>query len=164
MRAVGTVTGQGTQDGGGRPSRWRPRGEQGASALELSLVAPFLLLFIFLAIQAGLFFYGRAVAQQAAREGVSSLRLAQTPELSSAVQNDVQTAVENYARAVGRESLLDPEATATYDADDSGKVSVTVKGKVISLVPGLTLTVTQRVSGEIERFEGDTPLTPIGQQ
>ena len=138
------------------PPRRRLRGDRGASALELTLVAPGLLVFIFLTIQAGLYFYGRAVAEQAAREGVSKLRLAQTEQISDAVRADVQTAVEAYAVAVGRETLLDPEATTTYDAAD-GTVSVTVKGTVITLVPGLDLTITQRVFGQIERFEGNLP-------
>lgn len=137
------------------PSR-RLRGDRGASALELTLVAPGLLVFIFLTIQAGLYFYGRAVAEQAAREGVSRLRLAQTEQISDAVRADVQTAVEAYAVAVGRETLLQPKATTTYDAG-SGKVSVTVTGDVITLVPGLDLTITQQVFGEIERFEGNLP-------
>ena len=145
-----------------RPVRSRPggvrtrrlRGDRGASALELTLVAPGLLVFVFFSIQAGLYFYGRAVAEQAAREGVSRLRLAQTTTISDSIRDDVQTAVEAYAVAVGRETLLEPEATTTYDAD-SGKVSVTVTGSVITLVPGLDLEVTQRVFGEIERFEGD---------
>lgn len=132
----------------------RLRGDRGASALELTFVAPALLLFLFFAIQAGLWFYGRAVAEQAAREGVSRLRLAQTEAVSDAVSADVQSAVERYASAVGRETLLAPRATTTYDAE-GGKVSVTVEGSVITLVPGLDLRVTQRVFGEIERFEGD---------
>ena len=147
MRAVGGAASAGPR---------RLRGDRGASALELTLVAPGLLVFIFLTIQAGLYFYGRAVAEQAAREGVSKLRLAQTEQISDAIRADVATAVEAYAVAVGRETLLDPEATTTYDAG-SGTVSVTVKGDVITLVPGLDLTITQRVFGEIERFEGNEP-------
>ncbi len=138
----------------GRASPERRRGDRGASALELTLVAPTLLAFIFFSIQAGLYFYGRTVAEQAAREGVSKLRLAQTETISDSIRGDVQAAVEAYARAVGRETLLNPQATTTY-SDATGVVSVTVSGDVITLVPGLDLTVTQRVFGEIERFEGD---------
>ena len=136
--------------------RSRFRGDRGASAIELTLVAPGLLLFIFLSVQAGLFFYGRAVAEQAAREGVSKLRLAQTEAVSDGIRDDVQRSVEAYASIVGRESLLKPKAVSTYDAAN-GKVSVTVTGDVITLVPGVDLTVTQRVFGEIERFEGRQP-------
>lgn len=132
----------------------RLRGDRGANALELTLVAPGLLLLVFSSVQAGLYFYGRAVAEQAAREGVSRLRLAQTADVSTAVRADVQTAVEAYAAAVGRETLLDAAATTTYDAVD-GTVSVSVEGSVITLVPGLDLRVRQRVFGEVERFEGD---------
>lgn len=136
------------------PIRRRLRGDRGASALELTFVAPGLLLFIFFSIQAGLYFYGRAVAEQAAREGVSKLRLAQTEAICAGIGADVEAAVEAYAAAVGRETLLDPKAT-TACPDTDGKVSVTVEGRVITLVPGLNLRVTQRVFGEIERFEGD---------
>lgn len=134
----------------------RLRGDRGASALELSLVAPGLLLFIFFSIQAGLFFYGQTVAQQAAREGVSKLRLAQTSAICSTIQDDVKASVEAYAVTVGRETLLDPDATIGCPPTvEEEKVTVTVTGDVISLVPGLQLTVTQSVQGEIERFEGD---------
>lgn len=118
-------------------------------------MAPVLLLVIFFAIQAGLFFYGRAVAQQAAREGVSQLRLAQTTQISDGIRDRVQESVERYAQIVGRETLLEPKATTTYDAN-AGTVSVSVRGTVITLVPGVTLHVTQQVVGQIERFEEDT--------
>ena len=134
----------------------RCAGDGGVSALELTFVAPGLLLFIFSAIQAGLFYYGRTVAVQAAREGVSQLRLAQTQDLCEQVQSQIDQAVERYADAVGKETLLAPKATADCVAAD-GKISVEVRGSVISLVPGLKLNVAQRVYGEVERFEGNTP-------
>jgi len=130
------------------------RTDRGASAIELAIVAPTLLLLIFFSIQAGLFYYGRVVAQQAAREGVSVLRLAQNERIADGVRAQIQDNVEGYSRAVGRETLLDPTATSTYD-DLDGTVSVTVTGQVISLVPGLDLTVRQRVDGTVERFDRD---------
>lgn len=135
------------------------RDDRGASALELSLVAPGLMLFIFFSIQAGLFFYGQAVAQQAAREGVSRLRLAQTVEICKDIRTRVEESVEAYASGVGRETLLAPKATVACrpDPGDDEKVSVTVEGRVITLVPWLDLRTTQVVFGEIERFEGNEP-------
>ncbi len=109
---------------------------------------------IFFSIQASLYYYGRVVALQAAREGVSVLRLAQNKQIADGVRDEIQDNVEGYSRSVGRETLLDPKATSTYD-DVDGTVSVTVTGQVISLVPGLDLTVRQRVDGTVERFDRD---------
>ncbi len=130
------------------------RDDTGASALELALVAPALLLLIFFGIQAGLFYYGQTVAVQSAREGVSLVRLAQDEAQAAELAPLAQEKAESFAAAVGRESLLDPEAVVDYDAL-TGRVSVEVTGRVITLVPGLDLTVTQQAFGEIERFEGD---------
>lgn len=133
--------------------------DRGASAVELAIVAPALLLLIFFSIQASLYYYGRVVAQQAAREGVSVLRLAQTEAIAEGAKAEVQRNVEDYAASVGRETLLDPVADSRY-LEDEGTVWVSVEGQVISLVPGLDLTVTQRVDGTVERFETDERLRP----
>ncbi len=123
------------------------------SAIELAFVSPALLVLIFLSIQAGLYYYGRVVAQQAAREGVSLLRVV-PEEFEREAEADVEEGVADYARTVGRESLTSPVAVADYDADE-GIASVVVTGEVITLVPFLELSVTQRVEGTIERFEAD---------
>jgi Flp pilus assembly protein TadG len=136
--------------------RGRARTESGASALELSFLAPGLIFLIFLVIQAGLFFYGRTVAIQAAREGVSQLRLAQTEDQYAQIEADVERNTENYATSVGREALLAPQAVAEphYGRDDAF-VTVEVSGQVITLVPGLELTATARAQGRVERFAPD---------
>ena len=137
---------------GGR--RARPAGDRGASAIELAFVAPVLLMLIFFSIQTSLWWYGRTVALQAAREGVSQLRLAPTEADYRQIVGPVTDRTERFAIAVGRESLLRPEATPEYD-DAAGRVSMRVTGAVITLWPGVDLTVTQEAFGEIERFEGD---------
>ena len=128
--------------------------ERGASALELAFLAPALLLLIFFSIQGALFFYGRSVAIQSAREGVSQLRVAQDAQTYDDLKPHVISNVKNFAHNVGREALIAPDVVPTYD-DQQGRVSVTVTGDVITLVPGLHLTVTERAYGSIERFEGD---------
>lgn len=135
--------------------RSRRRDDSGASALELSFIAPGLIFLIFFCIQGALFFYGRSVALQAAREGVSQLRLAQDEATYDDIRPGVVSNTEQFAIDVGREALLDPIATPSYD-DDAGRVQMTVTGRVITLVPGLDLTVTQSAQGPVERFEGDT--------
>lgn len=132
------------------------RPDEGASAIELTFLAPALLALIFFAIQAGLWWYGRDVALSAAREGVSQLRLAPDAGTYAQIRGTVVANTEQFAVAVGRESLLNPTATPTYD-EATGRVSMTVTGSVITLWPGSQLTVTQQAFGEVERFEADLP-------
>jgi hypothetical protein len=96
------------------------------------------------------------VAIQAAREGVSQLRLAQDESAYRAIRSGVVANTESFATSVGRESLLDPVAVPGYD-DAGSRVSMEVSGRAISLVPFLQLTITERAFGPIERFEGDQP-------
>ncbi|MFT4082983.1 MAG: pilus assembly protein [Nocardioides sp.] len=132
--------------------RARSRDERGVSAVEMAFIAPGLIFLIFFCIQGALFFYGRNVALQAAREGVSQLRLAQDQATYSQIRGDVVDSTERFARTVGREALIDPDATPGYSGD---RVSMTVTGHVITLVPGLHLGVTERAEGEVEKFEAD---------
>ncbi len=134
----------------------RTRSEHGVSALELSFLAPGLIFLIFFVIQAGLFFYGKSVAIQAAREGVSQLRLAQTVDVYADIRPDVVRNTESFATQVGREALLDPAATPSYD-EVAGRVAMEVRGSVITLVPGLDLEVSARAEGAVERFEPEEP-------
>lgn len=134
----------------------RPRDERGASALEMAFIAPSLIFLIFFSIQGALFFYGRNVALQSAREGVSHLRLAGDRESYEAIRGQIEAGTAGFARNVGREALISPTVTSSYD-EDAGRVSVTVTGDVITLVPFLELSTTQRAEGPVERFEGDSP-------
>ncbi|MGF7238103.1 MAG: TadE/TadG family type IV pilus assembly protein [Frankia sp.] len=131
------------------------RDDRGSSALELSIVAPALLFLIFFMIQAALWLYGRNVALQAAREGVSQLRLVQPTENIAAANRSAQDRTARFARQVGGETLIGTTATSAYNTDGSGRVSVTVEGRTISLLPGVSLHVTQTASGEIEQFDPD---------
>ncbi|GAB7190330.1 hypothetical protein NUM3379_10360 [Kineococcus sp. NUM-3379] len=137
------------------------RREEGSAALELAFVAPALLLLVFTTIQVGLWYSGRSVALQAAREGVSQLRLAGTEAQAAALEPFVTERVLRFSQTVGRESLLAPAATVRWFVvpEDGGnaRVEVVVTGRVVSLVPGLDLRTTQRAQGEVERFEGAVP-------
>jgi Flp pilus assembly protein TadG len=134
---------------------WRAaeRNDRGASAIELSIVAPVILLLIFFTVQVALWLYGRNVALQAAREGVSTLRLVGEDQDIPAAESRTETDTEAYATQVGAQSLLKPLATAHFNSA-TGRVRVTVTGHVVSLV-GLDLTVRRSATGEVERFEGD---------
>lgn len=114
-------------------------------------MAPVFLLLVFLGVQAGLWAYGRSVALAAAREGVAQLRVLPDEQSATAADPVVRAHVEQFAGTIGRESLLDPHASTSWDPERRA-VAVEVSGRVISLVPGLDLTTTRRASGTVERF------------
>jgi hypothetical protein len=118
----------------------------------MAFIAPGLIFLIFFCIQGALFFYGRSVAIQSAREGVSQLRLAQDRATYDDIRAGVTSNTEQFATAVGREALIDPKATPTYDDCDC-RVRMKVEGRVITLIPFLHLTVTEEAEGPVERFE-----------
>lgn len=154
----GAAGGTGPADRG-RPRQrgtrsWRTQRERGTAALELAIVAPALLALIFFSLQAAFFFYGRTAATHAAREGVSQLRLASDEGEYAALQGAALERTERFAASVGGAGLVEPQATSTYveEADGTARVTVTVSGRVLTLVPGLNLTASADASGTVERF------------
>ncbi len=123
------------------------------------MVAPGLIFLIFFSIQAALFFYGKTVAIQAAREGVSQLRLAQDRAVYEDIRGFVVENTERFATEVGREALIRPVAIPSYD-DLDGRVAMEVSGEVITLVPFMELTASARAEGAVERFRGDDRSRP----
>jgi Flp pilus assembly protein TadG len=124
--------------------------DRGVSAVEFAFIAPVLLMLVWFVIQAALYFYGRSVALQAAREAVSQYRLAQTRNDYDAMKDAVRATTGDYAAHVGSGALNDVQITPTYDQD---KVNVQVTGTTISLLPWLTLHVTETASGTVEKFQ-----------
>lgn len=129
--------------------------DRGVSSLELAFIAPSLILLIFFVIQGALYFYARSVAQDAAREGVSQLRLYQT----ESDFNDSKAVIENeivaFARNIGSGALEDVHVDEPVYDKDAGTVKVTVTGRAISLTGNVfgTFDVSETVTGQIERFE-----------
>jgi hypothetical protein len=122
--------------------------------VELAIVAPGLLLLIFLGIQTGLWLFGRNVAEQSAREAVSRLRVVVVGSDVTSALAAAQVQAENYVRTVGGRLVLDPTATASPVGET--RVRVTVTGSAVSLVPGLTLTVRGSAEGDVEQFQVDS--------
>lgn len=133
--------------------RTTARDDRGVSAVEFAFIAPVLLLLVWFVIQAALYFYGRSVALQSAREAVSQYRLAQTQSQYDAVRDRVEANTTDYAAQVGSGALNDVQVTPDYQGD---RVTVTVTGKPISLVPWLTLHVKEQASGTVEKFQDAT--------
>jgi TadE-like protein len=135
------------------------------SSLELAFIAPTLLALIFFLVQAALYFYGRSVALQAAREGVSQLRildpnnpntaLCTTPGMTDTISKNTQA----YASHIGSGALKSVQVIATchvIPGNNASTVTVEVKGSAISLF-GWTMTVDETATGRVEQFQDEAP-------
>jgi len=131
------------------------RTERGVSAIELSIVAPVFLLLIFTLVQGALLLYARNIALSAAREGASDVRLFQPDEYDATVDAALREKIRNYVASVGNETMVRTRPRIAYNPDGNGRVTVTVSGQAISLLPGIDLTVERSASMEIEQFEPD---------
>jgi Flp pilus assembly protein TadG len=134
--------------------RGRASDERGVSSIELAVIAPSLILLIFLLVQGALLFYGRSVALQAARDGVSQLRLQQSAGGCEAAKPGVASNVLAYASHVGSGALTAASVTPEchYNPNGGSTVTVTVRGQAISLV-GITMHITQTATGRVEQFQ-----------
>jgi Flp pilus assembly protein TadG len=137
------------------------RTDRGASAVELAILAPALLVLTMIVIQFALWFQARQAALAAAQEGardarVFSVNAAADPGWPQQVTADTL----HYYHGLGTNILRN--VTATPFTTPAGMAGVTVSGKVNSLLNmfgGITVTVT--VQGPQECFH---PLNPVGQQ
>jgi Flp pilus assembly protein TadG len=129
----------------------RRRGDAGVSAVELAVVAPALIGLIFLVIQAGLYLYARNVVDSAARYGVRTTREYNPNFTTQDFENNGQQAAETYAHQIAGKAVSDVAATANRD-ELNNRVTVTVTGKSISLIPGFDVSVKATHRGPIERF------------
>lgn len=131
------------------------RTQRGASAIELSIVAPLFLLLIFTLIQGALLLYARNIALSAAREGASDVRLFQPDEYGPGIEAALSGKIRRYVLTVGNQTMVNPEPQILYNPGGNGRVTVTVQGEAISLLPGIDLQVERAASMEIEQFEPD---------
>ncbi len=119
-------------------------GERGsATNVQVAILFSLILLTFMTLLQAGLWFYGRDLALSAARSGVDTGRTYGTVN-STAAQTHAETFLSDTAHGV----LNTPTASASTNGSS---MTVTVDAEVITLVPGLTMHVTQSSTGAIEQ-------------
>jgi Flp pilus assembly protein TadG len=137
------------------------------SSLELAFIAPTLLALIFFIVQGALYFYGRSVALQAAREGVSQLRILDpdNPDGATAICTEpgmtktVSLNTQAFAGHIGSGALTSVQATATchvIPGDNASTVTVEVRGNAISIF-GWTMTIDEKATGRVEQFQDEAP-------
>jgi Flp pilus assembly protein TadG len=135
--------------GGRIAARGSAGGDSGSSAIELVILAPMLLVIIWLSIQYALYYQGREVALAAAQLGarVASQDEHAVPGWQEIAQNDAQ----NYYNGLGTRVLGD-SISADAEVSGVGQVRVTVTGQVQSILLGLSLPIHETAGAPIECF------------
>jgi len=124
-------------------TRW-VRDERGAtSVVQVVLIAPTLLLILMFIVQYALVAHAQSVAEAAADEGAAAARKADGSE------GDAQERTAKYLDSLGPK-MLSERSIAVKRTTESATVTVT--GRVISLVPGIHPKIRETASGPVERF------------
>ena len=120
--------------------------DAGLSTLEAIFTVPVIMLMILGIVQAGMWWYARQVALTAAQEGARAARAYQ------ATNEDGTAKATTYLREVDRGTgsiLNDPEVSVRRDGNT---VTVEVRGQVVSLVPGVSVSIDVTSTGPAEVF------------
>ncbi|MCD9904742.1 pilus assembly protein [Streptomyces sp. MT29] len=123
--------------------RLSARGDRGFGSVELAVLALVLLALGFTALQVGLYYHGNRAAQSAARHGVESGR-----QFGAGAGDGVAQAQAFLARFGGSVQ----GASVSSAGSSAEEIRITVRGKVATLVPGLTLEIVQHAEGPTERW------------
>jgi Flp pilus assembly protein TadG len=126
----------------------RLRGDRGASAIELVILAPALIFVSMLVIQFALWLDATHAAQAAAQEGDRAARAAEFTNSAGWKQTATQVAMDYYH---GLDTSVLGDVTVSklsYDAA-ANTVAVTVSGKLTGIFP---LAISETVSGPVECF------------
>ncbi len=128
-------------------ARIRQRDESGASAVELVLYMPILMITILFAVQFSLIYLGGQVASGAAREAARTARVTSDAGAAKAVGDRI-------IAQIGK-GVLDDARVVPQVGEDQARV--TVSGEAKKLLPFLPVPrVSETVEGPIEKFVEDT--------
>lgn len=126
--------------------RSRARDERGASAIELVLYTPLLMIAMIITIQFALTYLAKQSASAAAREAARVARV--TGDAGKGYDKGVSS-----ANSLGRGLLENPQVRVVQVGDD---MRATVSGRANQLLPFLdSPKVTEVVQGRIEQFQQD---------
>lgn len=124
----------------------RRRDEGGASAVELAMYMPLLMLVIFIAVQFSLVYLGNAAASAVAREASRVARVTGDPDAG-------RLAGYQYAANIGQGVLENVDVAVVLVGGD--RVRAVVSGRAQEIAPVLVPRVSQTVEGPIEEFKVD---------
>ena len=122
------------------------------------IVLPALLLLIFLGIQFALWFHASHVALAAAQEGARAARVANAVDSKSAraAEQVGEDTASLFLSGVAPTLLSNTRVVAQVDGAFD-RVRVDVKGDGVTIVPGLTVRISEHSEGPVERFRPDGP-------
>ncbi len=126
--------------------------ERGSSAIELAVLAPVLLVLVWLTIQFALYTQGRQVALAAAQIGARVAR--QDASTVPGWQAIAQRSAQDYYQGLGTR-VLGGGVSATATVTGPSRVEVTVTGRVASILLGLPLQIHETAGGPVECFRPD---------
>jgi hypothetical protein len=137
-------------------SPWRGHGERGASAVELAMLTPLLIIVIAGTIQFAMLYHARHVALAAAQAGARVAR-ATAADPGGGWEEPARAKTFAYLQAIGPNLLEQPTATPLrrFQGGQLVDVGIEVHGTAVRVVPFLTLQVTERSRGPVERFIPD---------
>ena len=117
------------------------------ASLELTVLFPFVLLFLFGVIQGALYFHGRNVVMAAAEQGVRAARADGQTDRVGAASGQARQFLTDTGEL---DNLFGLTITPSVDTES---VRVTVTARTVSLLPGVPgPRISQTASGDIERF------------
>lgn len=118
------------------------RDERGSTTIEMVVLLPVLMLFVWISMGAAMYFYGRTAALAAAQSG------AQAAAAQGGTLSECRQAALDVVTAVG-DALGDAHVSCTAT---STTVTAAVSGSPLSLVPGWSPMITQQVYVPVERL------------
>jgi Flp pilus assembly protein TadG len=134
--------------------RWRRQDlERGASAVEMAMLTPLLVLLIMLVVQFALYYHGQHIAVAAAQAGARVART-EADKQPDAWRVDATEKTDRYIQNLGPRLLISPRAVAV-DQPVNDQVGVEVSAQAVQVVPFLRIPIRARSVGPIEQFEGD---------
>ncbi|GAB3948637.1 TadE/TadG family type IV pilus assembly protein [Micromonospora vulcania] len=120
--------------------------ERGANPVELAVMMPLILVLLFASIQIAAAFLARSTALNAAQSGVNAQRLYKAGDGTG------EASATRFLRSTGG-WLVGWEKTAPTCVlvDNDTEVTCTVRGRSLSVVPGVDFAVQQTAHGTVER-------------
>lgn len=121
---------------------WPPR-DRGSSTVEFVIASAAMVLLLLMVVQVGVWYHTRAVAQTAARHGLDHVRT-----INGSPAEGIDVASEFLDQSGGGLENRNVDASRTAAVS-----SVTVSGRVVSILPGVSFTVSVTVDAPTERIE-----------